>query len=281
VNFRRTFLPLACASLCLAQGTWHTATVLPGIDFTGMSPTTKQAALSVLRSESCNCGCGNKLAECRVVDSGCGVSRRLAQYVVREASVGKSVAAIREALIKYENTPPPLVDIQATKLATDGDPVRGAANSKVTIVEFSDFQCPFCAEAAEQAKQLLAQYPNQVKLVFKQFPLESHSMAEMAAEAALAAQAQGKFWEMHDKLYANFRSLSAGRILAWAKELGLDVDRFKADMASHKFAARVNSEEKQGEVAGVEGTPTFFIDGHRLNAAFEVATVAPLVNGKK
>jgi len=271
---------MACAALCFAQVNWQTATELPAVDFTGMSPATKKAALTVLRSESCNCGCQNKLAECRVVDSGCGVSRRLAQFVVQQAAAGKTAAAIREALIKYENTPPPLLDPQATKLSTDGDPVRGQANAKVTIVEFSDFQCPFCAEAAGQVKQLLAQYPNQVKLVFKEYPLDSHAMAGIAAEAALAAQAQGKFWEMHDKLYANFRTLTYTRMLAWAKELGLDVARFKADLDSHKFAARVASEEKQGEVAGVEGTPTFFIDGHRFNAAFEVATVAPLVNKK-
>lgn len=275
-----TAIAAGSIALCLAQGGWQTATVLPSVDFTGMSPATKRAALSVMRTEGCNCGCNNKLAECRVTDPGCAVSRRLAQFVVREASAGKNVAAIREALIKYENTPPPLVDEQTTRLSVDGDPVRGAPNAKVTIVEFSDFQCPFCAEAAGQVKALIAEYPNQVKLVFKQFPLESHSMAAMAAEAALAAQAQGKFWEMHDKLYANFRSLTAGRILAWAKEIGLDVPRFKADLDSHKFAARVASEEKQGETAGVEGTPTFFIDGHRLNAAFDVQTVAPLIAKK-
>ncbi|HLW76925.1 MAG TPA: thioredoxin domain-containing protein [Bryobacteraceae bacterium] len=279
-NSRLVAIGLGSIALCLAQGGWQTATVLPAVDFTGMSAPTKHAALEVLRSESCNCGCGNKLAECRVNDSACGVSRRLAQFVVREASAGKSATSIREALIKYENTPPPLVDEQATKLQTVGDPVRGNAGAKITIVEFSDFQCPFCAEAAGEVKQLLARYPDQVKLVFKQFPLDSHAMAETAAEAALAAQEQGKFWEMHDKLYANFRSLSIGRILVWAKEIGLDVPRFKADLDSHKYAARVASEEKQGEVAGVEGTPTFFIDGHRLNAAFDVQTVAPLIARK-
>jgi protein-disulfide isomerase len=150
----------------------------------------------------------------------------------------------------------------------------------VTIVEFSDFQCPFCAEAAGQAKLLLQKYPNDVRLVFKQFPLESHSQAALAAEASLAAQAQGKFWELHDKMYANFRSLSRVRILAFAKEIGLDLPRFTADLDSHKYASRVASEEKQGEVAGVEGTPTFFIDGHRLNAVLDVETVAPLIAKK-
>lgn len=263
-----------------ASQAWKTATNLPGVDFTGMSPASKAAALAVMRSEGCNCGCDNKIAECRVGDPGCGTSRRFAQFVIREASAGKKAAAIREALEKYKNTPPPLLDEQVTKLKIDGDPVRGNANARVTIVEFSDFQCPFCAEAAGQVKELISQYPKDVKLVFKQFPLETHSQATIAAEAALAAQAQGKFWEMHDKLYANFRQLSRVRILAWAKELGLDVPRFTADLDSHKFASRVSAEEKEGEIAGVEGTPTFYIDGHRLNAAFDVATVVPLIAKK-
>jgi len=268
-------------ALCMAQGGWQTAINLPGVDFTGMSKVSRDIALEVLRSEKCNCGCDMKIAECRMGDPGCGVSRRFAQFVVREASAGKKAAAIREDLTKYASTPPPVLDEQAAKLSIDGDPVRGPANARVTIVEFSDFQCPFCAEASTQVKLFLQKYPNDARLVFKQFPLDSHSQAALAAQASLAAQAQGKFWELHDKMYANFRSLSRVRILAWAKELGLDVPRFTADLDTHKYASRVAAEEKEGEIAGVEGTPTFFIDGHRLNAVFDLATVAPLIAQKR
>ena len=147
----------------------------------------------------------------------------------------------------------------------------------MTIVEFSDFQCPYCAKAVWEANQVLAKYPKDVKLIFKQFPLDTHSQAALAAEAALAAQAQGKFWEMHDKLYANFRAINRDRIFTWAKEIGLDMKRFEAEINPRRYAARVASEEKEGEKAGVEGTPTFFINGKRLNAAFELNTVAPLI----
>jgi protein-disulfide isomerase len=116
--------------------------------------------------------------------------------------------------------------------------------------------------------------------VFKQFPLDDHSQARLAAEASLAAQAQGKFWELHDKMYANFRSLSRAHIEAWASEIGLDLKRFDADLNAHTYARRVASEEHQGEVADVEGTPTFFIDGARLNAVFDVATVSPIIDKK-
>jgi protein-disulfide isomerase len=123
----------------------------------------------------------------------------------------------------------------------------------------------------------MKQFPKDVRVIFKQFPLDSHSQAALAAEASLAAHAQGKFWELHDKMYANFTTINRARILVWAKETGLDMDRFTSELDSHKYAARVQAEEHQGEDAGVEGTPTFYINGKKLNASFDVQTVAPLI----
>ena len=127
---------------------------------------------------------------------------------------------------------------------------------------------------------MLAKYPKDVRFIFKQFPLEDHSQAELAAEASLAAQAQGKFWDLHDKMYANFRSISRAHVEAWAAGLGIDMHHFQTDLNGHIYAKRVASEEKQGEDAGVEGTPTFYIDGARLNAVFDVATVSPILDKK-
>jgi protein-disulfide isomerase len=217
-----------------------------------------------------------KVAECRVKDPACGVSRRLAAFAVRDASSGKPEAAIRADLDKYAKQPPPLLD-PPVKLNTAGAPFKGPATAKVTIVEFSDFQCPYCAKAALEAALVVQKFPTQVKLVFKQFPLEDHSQAALAAEASLAAQAQGKFWQLHDKMYANFRSINRARILAWATEVGMDVNKLQADLASHKYAARVHAEEQEGEVAGVEGTPTFYINGQKFNGVFEVSAIAPIV----
>lgn len=127
---------------------------------------------------------------------------------------------------------------------------------------------------------MLAKYPKDVRFIFKQFPLDTHSQASLAAEASLAAQAQGKFWELHDQMYANFRSLSRAHIDAFAKGLGLDMQKFDAALNSHTYKSRVDSEEQQGEKADVEGTPTFFIDGARLNAVFDLATVSPIIDKK-
>ena len=163
------------------------------------------------------------------------------------------------------------------KIAIGGDPYQGPENARVTIVEFSDFQCPYCSKAVAEAKAVLKQFPKDVKLVFKQFPLDTHADAEFGAEAALAAQAQGKFWEMHDKLYAGFPDLSRKTVFGYAKSLGLDMNRFTSDVDGHKFAARVHAEEQEGIDAGVGGTPTFYIDGKKYNGIFELAQVAPII----
>jgi protein-disulfide isomerase len=113
--------------------------------------------------------------------------------------------------------------------------------------------------------------------VFKQFPLDSHADAEFGAEAALAAQAQGKFWEMHDRLYGGFPDISRKTVMKYAKEIGLDMNRFTADLDGHKFRARVHFEEQEGEAAGVGGTPTFFINGKKYNGIFDLATVTPII----
>jgi protein-disulfide isomerase len=279
VILRRTILPILCAAVCFAQADWKTATSLSGVDLSPLTAAQRTLALNLLRSESCPCGCTTKLAECRVVDPQCATSRKFADLVVKMVSEGKSPKDIHAELEKIATEPPPLLN-DPVKISIDGDPMRGPANARVTIVEFSDFQCPYCAKAVPEVKQLLAKYPNDVRFVFKQYPLDIHSQAALAAEAALAAQAQGKFWELHDKMYANFRQISRPHIDAWAKELGLDMTRFQADLASHVYAKRVASEEKQGDQAGVEGTPTFYIDGARLNAVFNVATVSPLIDKK-
>jgi protein-disulfide isomerase len=264
-------------ALCLAQTGWQTAMVLPGVDLTGLTKSQRDIALSVMRSEGCVCGCDMKIAECRMEDPKCAFSRRLSDYVVHEASAGKSAAVIKEGLAKMASSALPVLEDKPSKLTIEGDPMKGPANAKVTIVEFSDFQCPYCAKAVSEVNQLLQKFPKDVRLVFKQYPLDIHSQAEIAAEAALSANAQGKFWELHDKMYANFRALSRDKIFTWAKEVGMDVDKLRADLDSHKYAARVQAESNEGDGAGVEGTPTFFINGRRLNVSFEATAVAPLI----
>jgi protein-disulfide isomerase len=276
VRIRHLAAPLILASLCLAQGTWQTATDLPGVDWQGLTGAKKQVALEILRTESCTCGCSMKMAECRMKDPSCGISHKLSNVVIKDVAANMKVEEVRLDVKKIAGEPPPILE-DAVKISLAGDPVKGPDKARVTLVEFSDFQCPFCTRAVGITNDIMKMFPNDVKFVFKQFPLDTHSEAEFGAEAALAAQAQGKFWEMHDRLYAGFPDISRNRVMGYAKQIGLDVNRFTADLDSHKFAARVHAEENEGINAGVSGTPTFYINGRKYNGVYDAEVVAPLI----
>ena len=147
------------------------------------------------------------------------------------------------------------------KAAIGDAPLKGAKNAKVTIVEFSDFQCPFCSRVEPTITKIVEEYKNDVRVAFKQLPLPFHNNAHLAAEAALAAKAQGKFWEMHAKLFANQQALERPSLEKYAEEIGLNVDKFKADLDSGKWKQKVDQEQAEGNKIGARGTPSFFING--------------------
>ena len=150
-------------------------------------------------------------------------------------------------------------------------PVKGPATAKVTLLEFSDFQCPFCSQVPAVVDEVLKAYPNDVKFVFKQFPLvRIHPQATPAAKASLAAHKQGKFWEMHDKMFANQKQLDDASLKKYAQELGLDMAKFEADMNSPEVAKQVEDEMKLANTNQVTGTPTLFVNGKRAaNRTFD------------
>ncbi len=159
-----------------------------------------------------------------------------------------------------------------TKVAVsaDDDPVLGKSNAPVTIVEFSDFECPFCGRHFSQTHpDIVKNYidTGKVKLVYRDFPLSFHPNAEKAAEAAECANEQGKFWEMHDKLFSNQQSLSVANYKQWAKDLKLDSAKFDSCLDSGKYASEIAKDEADGTKYGVSGTPSFFIDGQLLVGA--------------
>ncbi len=157
-------------------------------------------------------------------------------------------------------------------------PVRGNPNAKITIVEFSDFQCPFCSRGAATMDEVLKAYPNDVKVVFKNLPLPFHQDAKPAAIAALAAQRQGKFWEMHDLLFKNQGALKKDSFLLWAKDIGLDVPKFTKDLEDPALAKRVEEEAALGGKLGVNGTPGFFINGVNLSGARPLASFKEIID---
>jgi protein-disulfide isomerase len=170
----------------------------------------------------------------------------------------KKEQGIEVLLPPYE---PPKVQVAAH------GPAKGPETAPITIIEFSDYECPFCVRAEPTVKQLFAEYPDKIRLVFRDFPLPMHSKAPKAAEAAHCAGDQGKYWEMHDRLFAANGKLDVPDLKGYAKDVGVDAKKFDACLDSGEKASEVDNHRKAGEMAGVNGTPAFFINGRVLSGA--------------
>ena len=160
-------------------------------------------------------------------------------------------------------------------------PFMGGADAKVTIVEFSDFQCPFCQKGEKIIKGLKKKYGNKIKIAFKQFPLPFHSHAKGAAEAALCAKDLGgneKFWLLHDAMFGDQSKLDKSSLLDAAVKLGLKKNEFETCLNSGKFTAKVEAEMEEGKVIGVKSTPTFFVNGKIINGAHPLETFSKIID---
>jgi protein-disulfide isomerase len=147
---------------------------------------------------------------------------------------------------------------------------RGPADAPVTILEWSDFQCPYCKQAQEVLARLLAEYPDSVRLVFKDFPLRSHDRAVPAALAARCAGAQGRFWEYHDLLFVAQPDFARDDLQGYARRLGLDEPRFAHCLDADQFKDAVATDQREGREAGVRATPTFFVNGRKIEGALPI-----------
>jgi protein-disulfide isomerase len=146
-------------------------------------------------------------------------------------------------------------------------PARGPSGAPIELIEFSDFQCPFCQRANPTVQQVLSTYGDRIRFVYRNYPLPSHPNARPAAEAAACAADQDKFWPYHDRLFANPSKLSAADLKQHAADLGLDAGQFNACVDTHKFKARIDADIEAGDQVGVNGTPAFFINGRMLSGA--------------
>jgi formate-nitrite transporter family protein len=149
---------------------------------------------------------------------------------------------------------------------TADDHVRGSAEAPVTLVEYGDYECPYCRGAARDVHLLLDRYPDMVRFFFRNFPIpQLHPDAERAAEAAEAAAAQGQFWEMYELLLQPSSHLDMDSLVTYADLIGLDIARFRSDLASHAYAARIERDVQEGIRNGVNATPKFYVDGRRID----------------
>ena len=164
------------------------------------------------------------------------------------------------------------------EVSTKGAPVRGNPEAKIAVVEFSDFQCPYCGSSVQTLNQIAQAYGDKVRIVFKHLPLPIHSKAPAAHAAAEAAHRQGKFWPMHDKIFANQRELSPEKYREYARELGLDVNQFDRDVADASVKQRVDADADEARKLGVNGTPAFFVNGRYLRGAVPFEQIKALLD---
>jgi protein-disulfide isomerase len=156
----------------------------------------------------------------------------------------------------------------------DRDHIQGSVDAAATLVQYGDYECPYCGAAYPIIKEVQAKMGERLRFVFRNFPITtSHPHAEQAAEAAEAAGAQEKFWEMHDVLYENQSHLEDGDLHRYGEQIGLDLGAFDRDLAEHVYAGRVHDDFMSGVRSGVNGTPTFYVNGVRHDDPYDAATL--------
>jgi Na+/H+ antiporter NhaA/protein-disulfide isomerase len=179
---------------------------------------------------------------------------------------------------QHRRVAPALIDL-ADPVDPDRDHVRGSDDAPVTLVEYADFECPYCGMAEPVVRDLVATYGADLRYVFRHLPLtDVHEHAELAAEAAEVAAAQGRFWEMHDRLFAGSDALRMQDVVGYAAEVGLDPDVFAADLESRRYSLRVARDVESADQSGVAGTPTFFVNGRRYQGQPDVAALSQAID---
>jgi len=245
---------------------------MTGLVFDGLTPEQKLLAVSILNENGCDCGCGMKIAVCRRDDPKCPRSPGLGTQVIDLVKQGKG----RDEIVKSVLSPPS----KFVRFAlTPGDsPSIGPKDAKVTLLHYFDYQCPFCTKVGPALDQIAKDYTDSVRIVFKMHPLSMHPNAMPAAEAAMAAAAQGKFLEMHRKLFENQQKLTRETFLSLAQEIGLDVGRFTKDLDAHTYQAAIQKDVKEAEDIGASGTPASFINGRYLSGAKPFAAFKDIID---
>lgn len=234
----------------------------PGVDLSKLDDFGKKVFFRIANSEPSICGQAQSLIQsAKDTKAGCAKSAAALRYVVKLVEKGYTDSEVSESLTKrYRPVAPKKIDISKA-------PVKGSPSAKITLIEFADYECPHCKRFQPVLRQILDEFKGDVRLYFKHYPLPQHTNARLAAEAAVAAQKQGKFWQYQDKLWENQDSLTPAELEKYAKEIGLDMAKFRAEMDDAKSKARVQKDRVDGQTLGLASTPTLYINGREYTDA--------------
>jgi protein-disulfide isomerase len=232
-------------------------TGIPGMDFSSLPPAAQRELASVFTDEYCYCGCPHTLEACLKAHTPCKHAKRMASLAARQVAAGNPATEVIVGLGKYYAS----FRESAVALTVDPRMCMGDAKAPVTLVEFSDFECPGCARARPLLEDFAKKHAAQVRFCYAPFPLPMHANAVPAAQAALWARDQGKFWEMHDALFAQQQNLAPAALPAIANSIGLPGAKLAEALKAGTYAKELDSYKAQGTAANIRGTPSIFLNG--------------------
>ncbi len=250
-------------------------TIYPGFNFGVLVPAERIRFVDLAKAELCPCpGSTVSLHECLQDDEKrCSMAEQSATIVAMGIKQGLNQSDVLGEVAEF---------IESSKKTYEfdlrGTPFRGSEKAKVVFVEFADFQCPHCREAGKVFAEVEKKYGDKIAVYYKHFPLGAHPEARYAAQAAVAAHQQGKFWPMHDIIFENQMTLSNEKIDGFARQIGLNFDKFKSDIKSPGVMALVEADRNEGEKANLTGTPTIFLNGVRYLGDRSVEAISSAVD---
>jgi protein-disulfide isomerase len=241
------------------------AALLPDAPVEGLSEEGRAAVARYLDEEFCHCGCPHTVSSCLREHASCGHAKRMGWLATRLAAGGLAGSDLRRAMTEYYAS---FESAKRSQLKVDDfGPPLGDAQAPITIVEYSDFTCPYCQVLRPQLERWVEAHQGRVKLFYKPFPIPSHTHAMEAAQAGEWAREQGQFWPMHDTLFSNPGALSPDELAGYARELGLDGDALVAAIAEDRYGAKIRAAMAEARGAGLSGTPTLWFQGRRMTIA--------------
>jgi protein-disulfide isomerase len=274
--------PVTAAEFKAKKPTTYKASDFAEIELNLSSLTDKQKdqVLKILNDYNCVCGCSKGTwANCIKTDIHCPYSRPMGAAIAKMIEIGKKEANAIRFLETYKKgvqskqgkRKKPEDPNKIYPVTTMNAPLKGSPDAPVTIIEYTDYQCPFCKRVQPTLKSLFKEFPDKIRFASMNNPLSFHKKALPAAMAARAAGKQGKFWEMHELLFENSRALDDANLVKYAQKIGLDIEKFNADRKSEELKAEILKEQQQAVKNGATGTPAFFINGKKLSGARPLA----------
>jgi protein-disulfide isomerase len=244
----------------------------PGIDLSPLDEFERKVFFRVLNKEPSACGKAHSLAVSLKTDPSCRKSFYAARYIVKLVDSGYTDSEVSEKLQKrFRNGARKNIDVANA-------PMKGNDAARVTLIEFVDYECPHCKRVQPVMRQALEEFKNDIRIYFKHYPLPSHPNARLAAEAAVAAQKQGKFWPYNDGVWAHAEGLTPAVLEQIAKDSGLDVEKWRKDLDSDEVRFKVQKDRSDGEALSIQATPTIYLNGREYTDPRDIDSLKDWIN---